>query len=76
MRYIMARLILALTLAAAAHQALAAPAWSVPGKDRTFPNRIGGLPAKLTDFSDIEINFFRTSDGVRLSYWEAGHGKP
>jgi pimeloyl-ACP methyl ester carboxylesterase len=76
MRYINSRAVLALLLAAVAHQAMAAPAWSVLGKDYTFPNRIEGLPAKLTDFSDLEINSFRTSDGVKLSYWEAGRGEP
>jgi hypothetical protein len=49
---------------------------AVLGKDFTFPNKIDGLLAKLSDFKDLKINFFQTSDGVKLSYWEAGHGKP
>lgn len=55
---------------------VAAPALSVLGKDFTFPNRIEGLPTRLSDFADLKINFFKTSDGVRLAYWEAGAGKP
>ena len=49
---------------------------TVLGKDFTFPNKIDGLPAKLSDFKDLQINFFTTSDGVKLAYWEAGSGKP
>ncbi|WP_137174170.1 alpha/beta fold hydrolase [Massilia sp. HP4] len=60
----------------AAGAASAAPAISVLGKDFTFPNRIDGMPAKLSDFKDLQINHFTTSDGVRLAYWEAGKGKP
>ncbi len=30
----------------------------------------------LSDFKDLEINSFDTSDGVSLSYWEAGEGRP
>lgn len=54
----------------------AAPAITVLGKDFTFPNKIEGLPAKLSDFKDLQINHFTTSDGVKLAYWEAGKGKP
>ena len=54
----------------------AKPAISVLGRDFTFPNKIDGLPQKLSDFKDLQINFFQTSDGVRLAYWEAGSGKP
>lgn len=67
---------LALSLACAAGQLGAAPALSVLGRDYTFPNRIDGLPAKLSDFKDLEINFFETSDGAKLAYWKAGSGKP
>jgi pimeloyl-ACP methyl ester carboxylesterase len=56
--------------------ASAAPAITVLGKDFTFPNKIEGLPAKLSDFKDLQINHFTTSDGVKLAYWEAGKGKP
>lgn len=54
----------------------AEPALNVLGRDYAFPNRIAGLPAKLSDFKDLEINSFTTSDGVKLSYWEAGSGRP
>ena len=56
--------------------AYAAPAQEVLGKDYTFPNRIEGLPQKLSDFKELQINSFVTNDGVKLSYWEAGEGKP
>jgi len=52
------------------------PAIRVLGKDYTFPHNIAGLPAKLSDFQGLQINTFETSDGVKLSYWEAGSGKP
>lgn len=65
-----------LALALAAGTSLAAPAMSVIGKDFIFPNRIEGLPARLSDFKDLQINTFTSSDGVKLSYWEAGKGKP
>lgn len=58
------------------NQSLAAPPISVLGADYTFPNRIDGFPAKLSDFQDLQINSFETSDGVKLTYWEAGTGKP
>ena len=54
----------------------AAPAMDVLGKDYTFPHPLAGLPARLSDFRDLQINAFTTRDGVRLSYWEAGSGKP
>lgn len=56
--------------------AVAAPALEVLGKDYEFPNRIAEFPAKLSDFKKLEINSFTTSDGVKLTYWEAGEGKP
>ncbi len=52
------------------------PALTVLGRDYPFPNKIEGLPTKLSDFKDLEINSFVTSDGVKLTYWEAGKGKP
>jgi pimeloyl-ACP methyl ester carboxylesterase len=55
--------------------ALAATAIEVLGKDYTFPNMLEGLPARLSDFKGLQINTFETSDGVKLSYWEAGSGK-
>jgi pimeloyl-ACP methyl ester carboxylesterase len=57
-------------------QAGAKPAVEVLGKDFTFPNRLEGLPAKLSDFKDLQINSFVTNDGVTLTYWEAGQGRP
>jgi pimeloyl-ACP methyl ester carboxylesterase/quercetin dioxygenase-like cupin family protein len=45
-------------------------------KDFIFPNKVDGLPTKLSDFSDLQIKSFRTSDGVKLTYWQAGSGKP
>lgn len=66
----------ALFLFAASSIALAAPAIQVLGKDYAFPHKLDGLPAKLSDFRELQINSFETSDGVKLSYWEAGTGKP
>ena len=66
----------ALFLLVAANLALAAPALQVLGHDYAFPNKLEGLPAKLSDFQGLQINSFETSDGVKLSYWEAGTGKP
>jgi len=63
-------------LSAATHHSFAASALSALGKDYAFPNKIDGLPAKLSDFGDLQINSFQTSDGVKLTYWEAGTGKP
>nr|WP_240635012.1 alpha/beta hydrolase [Brenneria salicis]NMN90735.1 pimeloyl-ACP methyl ester carboxylesterase [Brenneria salicis ATCC 15712 = DSM 30166]RBP60195.1 pimeloyl-ACP methyl ester carboxylesterase [Brenneria salicis ATCC 15712 = DSM 30166] len=70
------RLMLELGLVLATSTALAEPALQVLGKDYTFPNRLEGLPGKLSDFPGLEINRFTTSDGVELAYWEAGQGKP
>lgn len=66
----------ALALVSASHLAVAAPALEVLRQDFTFPNRIEGLPAKLSEFKGLQINRFRTNDGVELAYWEAGSGKP
>ncbi len=63
-------------LALSSLNAQAEPAQKVLGRDYVFPNKIAGLPAKLSDFKDLEINAFTTGDGVRLTYWEAGSGKP
>ncbi|PPT77562.1 alpha/beta hydrolase [Xanthomonas arboricola pv. populi] len=63
-------------LALASGNAPAAPALQVLGKDYAFPNRIEGLPHRLSDFPGLQINRFTTSDGVELAYWEAGSGKP
>jgi len=52
------------------------PAVDALGQDYVFPNRIEGLPAKLSDFESLEINYFHTNDDVKLAYWEAGEGEP
>lgn len=57
-------------------QVLAEPAVQFLKQDYVFPNKIDGLPQKLSDFKGLEINQFKTNDGVTLSYWEAGQGKP
>lgn len=56
--------------------ALSNPAIEVLGKDFTFPTTVEGLPSKLSDFAGLQINVFETGDGVKLSYWEAGTGRP
>jgi len=65
-----------LFLCAATPAVFAAPAIDVLGRDYTFPNKLDGLPARLSDFKGLQIHTFDTSDGVKLSYWEAGTGKP
>jgi non-heme chloroperoxidase len=76
MRYTLPRVIAALSFAIATGHAIAAPAVSVLGGDYTFPNKLEGLPSKLSDFKGLQINTFVTNDGVKLAYWEAGTGKP
>jgi len=77
MRKLIAQTLCAIfTILLIAGNALAAPALEVLGKDYTFPNKLNGLPAKLSDFKNLQINSFQTSDGVKLAYWEAGKGKP
>ncbi len=65
-----------LTLLVSSGVAWAAPAIEVLGRDYAFPNKLEDLPAKLSDFKELQINSFTTSDDVKLSYWEAGAGKP
>lgn len=62
----------ALILAGLASGAAAAPALQVLGRDYEFPNRVAGMPAKLSEVTGLQINAFTTSDGVKLAYWEAG----
>jgi len=69
-------LLAGLLLAAVASASMAAPAVTVLGKDFVFPRPQPGLPARLSDFKDLQINQFQTDDGVTLRYWEAGKGKP
>lgn len=45
-------------------------------QDYVFPHKIDGFPEKLSDFSGLQINTFKTNDGVTLSYWEVGQGQP
>lgn len=54
----------------------AEPALQVLGRDYTFPNKVEGFPPRLSEFKGLQINTFVTSDRVKLSYWEAGGGKP
>ena len=63
-------------LAALSGAATAAPAVEVLGRDFQFPTVIEGMPARLSDVKGLQINSFTTNDGVKLSYWEAGQGKP
>lgn len=56
--------------------AFAEPAVAVLGQDYVFPQRIEGMPARLSEVPGLQINTFETSDGVRLAYWEAGQGPP
>jgi len=77
MRNLTARILCSLSLALlSTSMAWAAPAMKVLGKDFVFPNKIAGLPEKLSDFKGLQINSFTTNDGVKLTYWEAGSGKP
>lgn len=46
------------------------------GKDIELPQKIDGLPHKLSDVAGLEIGTFRTNDGVSLNFWKAGSGKP
>jgi pimeloyl-ACP methyl ester carboxylesterase len=49
---------------------------SLLGKDFYFPHEIIDQPFKVSDFSDLRIHSFPTSDDAHLSYWEAGSGRP
>ncbi len=76
MKSVFLKALCAAILCVASTSSLAAPALSVIGRDYTFPNKIEGLPHKLSDFKDLQINTFTTNDGVKLTYWEAGQGRP
>jgi non-heme chloroperoxidase len=67
---------LTISLLSIAGMTAAAPAVEVLGSDYQFPQALQGLPGKLSDFKGLQINSFKTSDGVTLRYWEAGSGKP
>ncbi len=76
MRSILIVFMCIITLSINVNRANAASALSVLGKDYTFPNSIEGFPKKLSDFTGLKINKFKTSDNVELTYWEAGSGEP
>lgn len=76
MRNILGLFLCALSLLLVPGYTHAASALSVLGRDYHFPNKIEGLPSRLSDFKGLEINFFETSDHVKLAYWEAGEGQP
>lgn len=76
MRFSMLVAACAAGLAFATSPVSAESALQVLGKDFSFPNKIDGVPEKLSDFKDLQINAFKTSDGVKISYWEAGTGEP
>jgi pimeloyl-ACP methyl ester carboxylesterase len=65
-----------LMLAVATNISYAESALAVLGKDYPFLNKVDGLPTKLSDFPGLQISSFVTSDGVKLTYWEAGTGNP
>ena len=54
--------------------ATAEPATVALGRDYSFPKRIVGFEA--IEVHGLEVNTFTTSDGVKLTYWEAGKGEP
>ena len=66
----------AVSIAVGSMGAAGAPALQVLGRDFEFPHSLPDVPAKLSQFSGLEINSFTTNDGVKLSYWEAGSGEP
>jgi len=76
MRFSMLLAACAAGLAIATSPVSAESALQVLGKDFSFPNKIDGVPEKLSDFKDLQINAFKTCDGVKISYWEAGKGEP
>lgn len=46
------------------------------GRDISFPNKVPGLPQKLSEVAGLKIREFTTNDKVKIRYWEAGTGKP
>ncbi|MBA3043457.1 MAG: alpha/beta hydrolase [Gammaproteobacteria bacterium] len=76
MRFLSSIALAAAALVVSSSLVLAAPALEVLGKDFAFPSKIEGMPGRLSDFQGLQINTFETSDGVTLSYWEAGKGEP
>ncbi len=66
MRRVILRSLVVLFAALATKVSPAEPALTILGKDFTFPNKINGLPAKLSDFTRPG-NWFSTSAWLRLS---------
>ncbi|KWV77064.1 AB hydrolase superfamily protein YdjP [Pseudomonas fluorescens] len=46
------------------------------GEDFYFPHEIIGQAFRASDFPDLKVSSFSTSDRVNLAYWEAGEGQP
>ena len=46
------------------------------GEDFYFPNEIIGQAFRASDFPELKVSSFSTSDRVNLAYWEAGEGQP
>lgn len=49
---------------------------SLLGEDFYFPHEIIDQAFKVSDFTDLQISSFITSDNANLCYWEAGAGRP
>ena len=75
-RHFLGAMIAGLILSLAAPVASAESALAVLGRDFNFPEALPGMPRKLSDMADLQINSFTTNDGVKLAYWEAGQGQP
>jgi pimeloyl-ACP methyl ester carboxylesterase len=46
------------------------------GEDFYFPHEIIGQAFRASDFPELKVSSFSTSDRVNLAYWEAGEGQP
>ncbi|MHC8285658.1 alpha/beta fold hydrolase [Pseudomonas sp. XS1P51] len=46
------------------------------GEDFYFPHEIIGQAFRVSDFDELKLSSFVTSDHVNLGYWEAGAGHP
>jgi pimeloyl-ACP methyl ester carboxylesterase len=54
----------------------AVPLDTLLSEDFIFPHEIIGQPFRTSDFEDLTVSSFVTSDAVNLAYWEAGKGQP
>ena len=54
----------------------AVPLTTLLSEDFFFPHEIIGQPFRTSDFEDLTVSSFVTSDAVNLAYWEAGKGQP